>query len=41
MRSFGRQCRGQGKVFVTLVRQTARQLLPMFKGGWPLTGILA
>ena len=27
MRRFGRQCRGQGKVFVTLVRQTERQLL--------------
>ena len=24
MRSFGRQCRGQGKVFVTLVRDTER-----------------
>jgi hypothetical protein len=29
MRSFGRQCRGQGKVFVTLVRQTERQLLAL------------
>ena len=27
MRRFGRQCRGQGKVFVHLVRQTATQLL--------------
>jgi hypothetical protein len=27
MRRFGRQCRGIGKVFVTLVRQTERQLL--------------
>lgn len=27
MRRFGRQCRGQGRVFVTLVRQTERQLL--------------
>jgi Transposase DDE domain len=27
MRGFGRQCRGQGKVFVSLVRQTERQLL--------------
>jgi hypothetical protein len=27
MRRFGRQCRGQGKVFVTLVRQTDKQLL--------------
>ncbi len=27
MRGFGRQCRGQGKVFVTLVRQTETQLL--------------
>lgn len=29
MRRFGRQCRGMGKVFVTLVRQTERQLLEM------------
>ncbi len=29
MRSFGRQCRGQGKVFVTLVRQTEKQLLEL------------
>jgi hypothetical protein len=29
MRRFGRQCRGLGKVFVTLVRQTERQLLEM------------
>jgi hypothetical protein len=36
MRRFGRQCRGQGNVFVTRVRQTApplleagRQLLPL------------
>ena len=34
MRSFGRQCRGQGHVFVKLVRQTARQLLDR---GQPLT----
>ncbi len=27
MRRFGRQCRGQGKVFVSLVRQTEMQLL--------------
>ena len=27
MRGFGRQCRGQGRVFVTLGRHTARQLL--------------
>jgi hypothetical protein len=27
MRRFGRQCRGPGKVFVTLVRQTEKQLL--------------
>ena len=27
MRGFGRQCRGQGNVFVKLVRQTERQLL--------------
>jgi hypothetical protein len=29
MRRFGRQCRGMGKVFVTLVRQTERQLLEL------------
>ena len=29
MRGFGRQCRGQGRVFVTLVRQTERQLLAL------------
>ena len=29
MRSFGRQCRGQGKVFVTLVRQTEQHLLDL------------
>lgn len=29
MRSFGRQCRGQGKVFVTLVRDTERRLLAL------------
>jgi hypothetical protein len=29
MRRFGRQCRGMGKVFVTLVRQTETQLLAM------------
>lgn len=29
MRHFGRQCRGQGKVFVHLVRQTERQLLDL------------
>ena len=33
MRSFGRQCRGQGRVFVKLVRQTERQLLEL---GQPL-----
>lgn len=27
MRRFGRQCRGQGKVFVTLVRETEKRLL--------------
>jgi hypothetical protein len=27
MRRFGRQCRGMGTVFVTLVRQTETQLL--------------
>ncbi|MEE8292717.1 MAG: hypothetical protein V3R80_14680 [Candidatus Tectomicrobia bacterium] len=29
MRSFGRQCRGRGHVFVKLVRQTERQLLDL------------
>jgi hypothetical protein len=29
MRSFGRQCRGQGNVFVKLVRHTATQLLAL------------
>jgi hypothetical protein len=29
MRGFGRQCRGQGKVFVKLVRHTERQLLDL------------
>ena len=29
MRGFGRPCRGQGKVFVTLVRQTERHLLDL------------
>ena len=29
MRSFGRQCRGQGRVFVKLVRQTEGQLLAL------------
>jgi hypothetical protein len=29
MRGFGRQCRGQGRVFVKLVRQTERQLLDL------------
>ena len=29
MRSFGRQCRGQGKVFVTLVRDTERHLFAL------------
>jgi hypothetical protein len=29
MRSFGRQCRGQGKVFVKLVRETARHLFTL------------
>ena len=36
MRRFGRQCRGQGKVFVTLVRQTAKQLL---ERGSPLVAL--
>ena len=29
MRSFGRQCRGHGKVFVKLVRHTERHLLEL------------
>ena len=29
MRCFGRQCRGQGQVFVTLVRQTEQKLLQL------------
>jgi hypothetical protein len=29
MRGFGRRCRGQGRVFVTLVRQTEHQLLAL------------
>jgi hypothetical protein len=29
MRTFGRQCRGHGQVFVTLVRQTEKQLLEL------------
>jgi hypothetical protein len=29
MRGFGRQCRGMGKVFVTLVRQTETHLLAL------------
>jgi hypothetical protein len=29
MRRFGRQCRGQGKVFVKLVRETERHLLAL------------
>ena len=29
MRRFGRQCRGQGKIFVTLVRETERHLLAL------------
>ncbi len=36
MRRFGRQCRGQGKVFVTLVRQTETQLLAT---GHPVVGL--
>lgn len=32
MRCFGRQCRGQGKVFVSLVRQTEIQLLAAGQG---------
>ncbi len=36
MRRFGRQCRGQGKVFVALVRQTEKQLL---ERGSPLVAL--
>jgi hypothetical protein len=36
MRSFGRQCRGQGKVFVTLVRQTEKPLLDVGQQVLPL-----
>ena len=36
MRRFGRQCRGMGKVFVTLVRQTERQLLEIGQQVLPL-----
>jgi hypothetical protein len=36
MRSFGRQCRGQGKVFVTLVRHTEQQLLTL---GQPIAAL--
>jgi hypothetical protein len=36
MRRFGRQCRGQGKVFVSLVRQTETQLLTT---GSPVGGL--
>ena len=36
MRRFGRQCRGQGKVVVTLVRQTETQLLTT---GQPVVGL--
>jgi hypothetical protein len=36
MRHFGRQCRGIGKVFVTLVRQTERHLLEMGEPVLPL-----
>jgi hypothetical protein len=36
MRSFGRQCRGMGKVFVTLVRRTETQLLEMGEQVLPL-----
>jgi len=34
MRGFGRRCRGQGRVFVTLVRQTEQPLLAL---GAPIT----
>ena len=36
MRRFGRQCRGMGKVFVTLVRQTETQLLELGRQVLPL-----
>jgi hypothetical protein len=36
MRRFGRQCRGMGKVFVTLVRQTETQLLELGEQVRPL-----
>ena len=36
MRSFGRQCRGQGQVFVKVVRQTERQLLEL---GQPIAAL--
>jgi len=36
MRRFGRQCRGMGKIFVTLVRQTETQLLAMGEQVLPL-----
>jgi hypothetical protein len=36
MRRFGRQCRGQGQVFVSLVRQTETQLL---QAGQPVVGL--
>jgi hypothetical protein len=36
MRRFGRQCRGQGQVFVSLVRQTETQLLAT---GQPVVGL--
>jgi len=36
MRRFGRQCRGMGKVFVTLVRQTETPLLAMGQQVLPL-----
>jgi hypothetical protein len=38
MRRFGRQCRGMGKVFVTLVRQTETQLLELGQPVLPLAG---
>jgi hypothetical protein len=36
MRGFGRQCRGQGHVFVKLVRHTEQQLLEL---GKPITAL--
>jgi hypothetical protein len=37
MRSFGRRCRGQGRVFVTLVRHTEQQLLALAEVVQPIS----